>query len=308
MATKSANRGFRKIRRKGYELASRMIHLVKPGRSPVVNEVEIRVAGLQRTGNHAIINWLYAQYPELKCYLNGVEANRNPFLTFSKKGTVRQFDAEFHKKIRIIHERLGVFRRKALLIYNFEDYSLEEVFSACFEKHHDRWVGASAKQFDVLVLRDPFNLFASRIRREEGVGGQKLSFGDPGERELLIALWKQYAREFLGVSNHLTHNKIAINYNKWFADKSYRAEVAGAFGLDLVNDSVDKVLAVGGGSSFDRTEFDRNASTMKVLERWRNYKDDAFFRELFTDTELLELSSRIFGNLPGVEELLPKSV
>jgi hypothetical protein len=33
-----------------------------------------------------------------------------------------------------------------------------------FEQHHDQWVGASWQRYDVLILRDPFNLFASRLR------------------------------------------------------------------------------------------------------------------------------------------------
>ncbi len=295
---------FRKFRRVAFEFANRALYPVKPGRGAVVNEVDIRVAGLQRTGNHAIINWLYSQYSEPKCYLNGVEAGLNPFITFSKKGTVRQFDKNFYKKIHINAERFGFFSRKALLIYYFEDDPLEQVFSDRFERYHDRWVGASAKRFDVLVLRDPFNLFASRIGREEGAGGQKLSFGSPGERELLISLWKNYAREFLGETSFARHNKVIVNYNRWFSDKSYRAELAAVFGLTLEKDKVDEVLAVGGGSSFDRTSYDSNASEMKVLERWRNFKDDAFFRGLFKDEELLVFSRRIFGELPGTQELL----
>ena len=39
---------------------------------------------------------------------------------------------------------------------------------------------------------------------------------------------------------------------------------------------------------------------MPVLERWRWCADDPFYRGLF-DAEMIDLSERIFGLLPGVE-------
>ena len=38
------------------------------------NEIEIRVLGLQRSGNHALITWITAQYPKKSwCFLNNIK-------------------------------------------------------------------------------------------------------------------------------------------------------------------------------------------------------------------------------------------
>lgn len=38
----------------------------------------------------------------------------------------------------------------------------------------------------------------------------------------MIDLWIDYAKEYLGETNYLKHNKICINYNQWFADVEYQ--------------------------------------------------------------------------------------
>ena len=61
-------------------------------------------------------------------------------------------------------ERDGDFSRKDTLLYNYEDCFLGTVASDAFEENHDAWVGPSGRRTDVLILRDPYNLFASRRR------------------------------------------------------------------------------------------------------------------------------------------------
>ena len=43
---------------------------------------------------------------------------------------------------------------------------------------------------------------------------------------------------------------------------------------------------------------------MKVLERWREMQQDPVYCNLFRDSELLELSERLFGTLPGSREFV----
>jgi hypothetical protein len=54
-------------------------------------------------------------------------------------------------------------------------------------------------------------------------------------------------------------------------------------------------------------EFEGRANEMKVLERWHHFADDRDFRQLFYDRELLELSEKIFGGIPGTECLFQTS-
>jgi hypothetical protein len=43
---------------------------------------------------------------------------------------------------------------------------------------------------------------------------------------------------------------------------------------------------------------------MKVLELWREMHHDELYCSVFSDRELLELSERLFGTLPGTREFV----
>lgn len=291
------------LRRQAYRLANYLVYPFSPTRGRIVNEKEIRIIGLQRSGNHPIINWLFHQSVEVKCFLNFVEKNANPFLAFQKRGTVTEFQADFFEKFNIFAERLGLFSRKQMLLYSYEDEHLWECFSAYFEKNHDRWLGRSGKRFDVMILRDPYNLFSSRLKKED-FRVNRYSLQVPEERAIIVELWKAYAREFLGETNYLKNNKTVINYNRWFEEEKYRQELAERLELTYSDSTIKEVLPIGGGSSFDRTSFNDSASEMKVLERWKYFADNDDFKNIFKDEELVALSERIFGRIPGTEKLI----
>ncbi|MFH1402429.1 MAG: hypothetical protein ABIG87_02270 [Patescibacteria group bacterium] len=74
--------------------------------------------------------------------------------------------------------------------------------------------------------------------------------------------------------------------------------------LSKNDDSVlDKVLDCGKGSSFDFLKFDEKGKQMKVLERWKYYKDDKLYKSFFKDSELIRLSDEIFGRIDETEIL-----
>lgn len=297
-------RHMRKLRRHVADQVNNLIFPFKPNKGQVVNTMEIRFAGLQRSGNHAIINWIFSQAREIKCYLNNIVVNRNPFIEFQRKGTIREFQTDFYDRFNLPMEQFGFFSRKETLIYSYEEEFLELAFSKEFERHHDRWLGKSARRYDVLLVRDPFNLFASRLKKEDDINANRYSLRKPDERDTLIRLWKQYAREYLGETNFLTNNRVVINYNDWFQDSEYRRKLAETFDLKFSDESMDEVLPIGGGSSFDRVAKDNDGRQMKVLERWKLFTDDPDFQAAFADKELIELSNRIFGEIPGTKEWL----
>ncbi len=270
-------------------------------RRSFVNMREMRFIGLQRSGNHALINWIFNQSKEKKCLLNWVQADSNPFFSFHRKSTLREFQPDFTKKFSLNLEKSGIFSKKELLIYSYEDESLEKIATQNFEEKHDMWVGRSKIRQDILLMRDPFNLIASRLKRDDDKVENRYSFRDDSERKIIIGLWKQYAREFLGLSNHLLQDKICISYNKWFLDRDYREKIASRLGIEFSDSGMETVTGVGGGSSFDSIGYDKKASEMKVLERWRHYENDKDFRMLFADRELMDLSKAIFGTVPGLE-------
>ena len=178
--------------------------------SDIINEVEIRVAGMRRSGNHAIINWLVSHYNDSVCFLNNCEIG-NPLVNYGKD-SLDKFNGnslfDFEK------EGQGDFRKKDCLIYSYEDKLLEDIFTEHFNDNHNKWLGKSKYRYDVLILRDPFNMFASRLFRWSRT--KEFIFRSKKDS----ALWKSYAREYLGRTSLLSHNKIVINYNRWLITKN----------------------------------------------------------------------------------------
>jgi hypothetical protein len=262
-------------------------------RSSVANRNEFRIVGMSRSGNHAVINWIMSQAQGPLCFLNCVEPKTNPFHSarpLARGGGAEDVYLTNMADFDFERERQGTFSHKDYLIYSLEDCFLGMVASREFEDNHDVFVGRSARRCDILILRDPFNLFASRLKS----GYSQITLGTTAR------MWKQHAREFLGRRTYLTQERISLSYNAWVADREYRREIAHELGLSFTDAGFDTVAKTGDGSSFDGLRYDRRASEMKVFDRWQQFADDERYRSLF-DAELLELSRTIFGPWPAAE-------
>lgn len=253
------------------------INAISPSKE-VINQKEIRVAGLRRTGNHAIIGWIRSQHPAKSWHLNHPPAGKNPY----------QYLYAHYKKPHLRQEAIGKFEKKSLLIISYEDQPLDQICSPKFEKFHDVYVGLSEACFNVLILRDPFNLLASRLK-------SKMSSLDDDSAYNALQLWKAYAREFLNETQLLKGNKICINYSQWHLDKPYRQELAKSMDLVFTDSGRERVRGYGGGSSFDGRNLDGNASQLDILNRWQAFEDVSQFWQLFRDEELLHYAKSIFG-------------
>jgi hypothetical protein len=178
-----------------------------------------------------------------------------------------------------------------LVAVSYEDKYLEKIknYSILDE---EQMIGADRNKTIILILRDPYNLFASRLKYKKP---KKHAMQN---KEGFVEKWKSYALEFLGDTN-IIDNKICINYNSWLKDIDYRRDLSKRLGGDFSDSNIDIVPSSGGGSSFDRKSYDGRASEMKLLERWKSLKNEKYFLELVDDKELAELSFRIFGNIMG---------
>lgn len=266
-----------------------------------VNNVEMRVIGLARAGNHPIIDWIGRQFPGKRvCFVNNAQPKTNPFLTGHCQGD--GYTIIFNNfLINAKYEQRMRFRKKDCLIYSYEDALLEDIADEDFEKNRERWVGKSLKRYDILILRDPFNLFASRLAAKF-----KKDRDIQSKIDGLVKLWKDYANEYLGRTCFLKDNPVFVNYNQWFLDRGYRCGLANKLGISFTDEGLNNVVSMGTGSSFGGQSFDGKAQEMKVLERWKHFTDDEFYRSIFADDELVALSNEVFGVIPGTEGLLIK--
>ncbi len=259
-----------------------------------VNENEIRIIGMSRSGNHAIIQWIQAQARGRVCFLNCTEGKTNPFVT------ARPLEDDVccqtnYDPFFLTAERQGRFSRKDYLINSHEDSFLAYACSDAYEEFHDTWVGPSRNRYDILILRDPYNLFASR--RYAGMA--------ENSEQTALRIWKQHARQFLRKIRRLKHNPVLINYNRWSQEKAYRGKIAEQLGLTFTDACKEKVARCYAGSSFDGTRFDGQADRMRVLERWRHYRDDPGFWAVF-DEDTHAMSRKIFGDVVDEEYLFPE--
>lgn len=249
-----------------------------------INAREWRVIGLSRSGNHAILQWLMAQLPGSYAFLNCTEGQHNPY------ATVRPMDDGCFYRSNIPGydfeaEAAGRFTPKDTLIFSHEDSFLRRACSDTFEQHHDDWIGPSAERGDILILRDPYNLFASRLRSPTGLVPPKSA----------MRIWKQHAQQAVNGGGQLRHNPVIIAYNRWFRDENYRRHIAEQLGLDFTDAGRLEVAACNGGSSFDGMAYRHHADRMRVLRRWEHYMDDPEYMALF-DEPTMRLARQVFGS------------
>ena len=247
---------------------------------------------MSRSGNHAIINWILSQAEGRACFLNCAEPGTSPFLTARQlapdwPGHVASFDG-----FDLAAEREGRLSRKDLLVHSYEDTFLGPFKKPANEALLSAAIGHSSRRIDLLILRDPRNLFASRLA--SGYGWL--------DDELAARVWCQHAREFLGLCRNLRQERLMLSYNDWATDASYRRRVAEALGLRFDDRAAHVVPPVAGGSSFDGTAYDGRAESMPVLSRWHGFRGDPRFERLLTPT-VLELADRAFAPLPAAAQL-----
>jgi hypothetical protein len=253
------------------------------------NELEIRANGLQRSGNHAIINWI-AQQTSGKCLvLNDARPGLNPFETMGEyleyyNGRLTALEYTWNSESRRnIQTRIP--RKRNTVIYSYEDKPLHVRDAPRFVT----WIGQSQRFFDVLIVRDPMNFFASRLRMFDRLSGIK-------DMDELVAMWKAYAREAIGLTSNLDPEvKVVVKFNSWFADAKYRKVLASRLGLHFTDRGVDTVVRVGHGSSFDEFAFETQASRMSVNDRWKTFEKNARYRSILADPEMQALSETLFG-------------
>jgi hypothetical protein len=181
----------------------------------------IQVIGLQRSGNHAVINWLASLF--------GTAAHQNdlPHDYFSHAENLAAIaSGKAECSIFSFEDSRGKFRENRSL--------LESV---------GRVDPATLPDFDchvIHILRDPYNCWASRVRARET--GRLTS---SSALDAFISHWVELARL------RRTQRGTFILYNAWFKDQAYRKKICARLGGSYSEQTLGEILGLGGGSSFD---------------------------------------------------------
>ena len=180
----------------------------------------IVVIGMQRSGNHGVMNWISGLFDQVHHFNN----QRHDVLT----------DPDFIAALEALD---------GVALVSFED-TLGKSDGAA-DALIDSVVIAqdSALLADALrvhVFRSPYNLWASRL-----AGHRKGGLSSSPRWEDFRANWLGFARAY-----H-QEPEAFILYDRWVADQSYRQEIAARLGGVFSDAGLAQVTGQGGGSSFE---------------------------------------------------------
>ena len=262
---------------------------------------EIHVCGVQRTGQHAITTWLIGHFNQA-CFKNAISpekdirSNKIPIgppwryfnvlngfkMTFENKEPLMRpgqdaviFGTEYLTPVLRLSKEIEKFKKKMVKKYKVDAFSCRQDY--------------------VLVIRSPWNHLASVLSWRRRWFLKK--------KERFIACWNASAREHLGITNILPQPKVLVKFDNWFVDKKYRKSISKKLGLPFSDLGLNRVMPIGRGrkgSSFDNLKHKKSAQKMKVLDRWKEHKDNPveFTNVLKMNEELREMAVKLFGPFP----------
>lgn len=245
------------------------------------NLKEIRVHAMMRSGHHGIINWIVGHFKD------GYVIHRNDAIEYILKGWPPNYAKYGEPK-----------RNRDCYLLSFEDIWPSKVESLYEENKELLFHGKSNEIFNVFVIRDPLNMFASRRKFSINQGTTERKGNRTGKvgwiDDKAIALWKEYAARYVNPEP----GDIWIDFNEWHKNHAYRQVVSAKLGLPFSDEGFEIVSGHGYGSSFDGQRFDGKASDMLVLERYKELLNDEEYIVAVTDPEILDLYDRLWDEIP----------
>ena len=244
--------------------------------------------GMKRSGNHAIGHWFLPQ-------LQGAYFNNLVPLGDILRGRPMPAPQPFAAWREAQAQRRG--ERIERLLVTLEDHDLR----------FNPFVDIDIPTRHLLVLRDPRQVFSSRIRKAFRVEMPAYPRQDGPVMQRAVALWKQHARCFLGIDDGGgDRGRVAILFEAWLGDAAYRAAISSELGVPFDDTGFGKVGTEGGGSSFDGTRFDGRGHLMSVTDRVSALEphERAVLDAVFRDRELCELGEAVLAAEPRAQLVL----
>jgi len=244
------------------------------------NKVEFKFFGMRRSGNHAILHWIACHFDTPCCLVNDISDFGNPSAPAKD-----DINASELKCFKAAYGSDDFWKDdKEVLIQTYEDYDLSDLDW----EGNLKVVGDSESEKMVLVVRDPYNLMSSRIAKRSP------HLIDVGR--FSIERWKQHAKEALSDTQYIWDTLVVVDYNRWVVDERYRRELEDKLELGCQTDEgINRVVMA--GSSFSKRGKDGCAQEMKVMDRWKFFKDSSKYLSLF-DRRTVELAERLGYECP----------
>lgn len=227
--------------------------------------------GLKRSGNHVVLNWIKSD-GQFQFFNNVLPLGR-----LIKSGRV----------VPVQPRCLPFYLGRRTLLISIEDMPVDKMLFKNAPEHTRH----------VVLVRDPTNLFASRIRK--GFLTSRPAY--PKQMDCLmhraIKIWKEHAQ--LCLANLApSEDTIGIFFDHWLVDPDYRSAIANWLKISPSEDVLQQAALEGGGSSFQ--DIDSTIATSpqirsQVLNRQQLLKQDEqdLLAEILKDGEIQQLRNNL---------------
>ena len=234
---------------------------------------------LRRSGQHAIINWI--------CRQSGYNIHLNNVDILSYDGNLRVANYIIYKHgIPVVskYDRYKKVRFDALGFPDLRDFDLcvmsfEDAFPQTIDYIYRR-AGYLPKEVTTsVIIRDPYNLFASRLQTYGGLW-------KPHREEkayTIQGMWNNHATICLTPNKYMMP-LIPIKFNNWVSDQCYRKDLAEKLNLEFTDRGIYEV-PLHGTSSFSDSD---------VLNRWKIKSKEV---KALIDKETAYKSQQLFGDI-----------
>jgi hypothetical protein len=217
----------------------------------------LAVAGARRSGHHAVLSWAISDWQGVTLALNACQVRGGKTVHY---GGYVYVNGRCHVSLK----NLTDIPQHDRLVITIEDMSYE----AAVKTLH-RW----QPKHSIMVLRDPFNAFASQIRRWP-------------EIRLNADRWMTWARAYLDGRLPRPSGEW-VDYDRW---------------VEYNRDCLPSIHPAGHGSSFDGQGGSDVAARMDVIGRWRRMKHNAEWKRAALDAGVICAAKRIWPSL--TEEII----
>ncbi|SLN29008.1 hypothetical protein ROA7450_01223 [Roseovarius albus] len=246
----------------------------------------LRVFGMRRSGNHAIINWLQRNAPGDSVFLNNCRRKASVLETF--QGCEVNGERHIHKPEdgQPIAEHVS---DGAVLLLSYEDFApvgredLMDLVSAEFN--------ADDVSHEIVIYRNFTNWSASLLKKLQG----NPSHTPLGRLRIMMGALEQYKHMLTLVEEPRGHNMQAIHYDGWCGSAEYRVATLESLELENCDDDLGRVQKYGGGSSFQPNA--KTAEELDVLRRWPAMESDPEYQIVLSaarqDLHLMKLLERL---------------
>ncbi len=253
--------------------------------------LSLRVFGMRRSGNHAILSWLQRNAPGGRSvFLNNCKPGTDP-LQNSRGIEVNGGHASQHKAKRDMAAVTREAADGALLLVSYEDTSPAEFGQA---RQVSGSFDAALFSHNVLIYRSFLNWSASLLKKMQGNDTYTLV----RRNAILLRTVDSYIRLLELVRQARDRGLVTICYDRWVASESYRAELLQDLGLQQRDNGLGKVQAYGGGSSFQKEA--ASATELQTDRRWTQMRGEPEYQAI------LHLAARDMALLAAMGALFPK--